>query len=157
MMIINENYFHHCSSEQSQSLRPNNIRVINHLIFDFDKQNLQVEIFDKELPKCACKYKMISRIFKEYLTSFQTPNSKEEVEQKEYTVNISPLINQKDHEKGFEFNHAGCQCFNPTKSPFEAFQIQHYPFLDHIHLLTVPHTNGKSMFVYVVYNAIIAL
>ena len=155
-LIANLNRVHHnfhlCPIGDDEYVNSNSdFRMINHLVFDFENQQLNVieGEFAKGEENIRCDCTHLFHFAKEQTENDAKRNGKDKPEVKNYRVDITSLMKQSEG-----FNHASCQCSVPDV-PFDHFFMLRYPLLDHIHFMIVK--NDDDVLVYALYNGIVAL
>jgi hypothetical protein len=119
------------------------IHVYNHLIFDFDTHQLEVErLSDEESNHSDC-----SRLLHRHARTLKRSDL-EEIPISYYRVNIEKLA-----EKTEGFSHASCNCQYPAVK-VDQFSFLDYTYLSHVQLAVVENTD--HVFVLSTYDGIAA-
>lgn len=136
--------FHFCEIGE-QPIILDDFRMINHLVFNFEKQKLNVHEQTDDF-ECSCIW------YEEMMQGCMTEDGNGSIHDsaKKIVVDISSIL-----DPDTAFNHASCQCYVP-KLPLTSFQVVDYPILNHIHLQVVP-TSRDTMLVYTAFGGIVAL
>ena len=127
--------------------------LFNHLVFDFQENQLNVERPDDNGNSSYC----CSCFLEQVLDSHVKVESEEKAEDSlivgemmHFIVKIDPLA-----ETFVPFNHASCQCIFPRFRLNEYCNLRNYPYLNHIHLIAQEFDD--KMYVWSVYGGIVAL
>jgi hypothetical protein len=118
------------------------IQIYNHLIFDFDTHQLDVERLPDEEPYVRF-HSLLNSCVRKLRRSVPRENSISY-----YRVNIEKLA-----KKTQGFNHASCQCLFPSVK-VDQFSFLDYTYLSHIHLAVAQNTD--HVFVLATYGGIAA-
>ena len=135
--------YHHCTDGYVAESFNEDYRMINHLVFNFEEHDLQIE---NVIPTEDQDYDDYG-----YKSIFELCSS-HDVEQQVtewWKVGICKLVTP-----DLGFSHAGCQCFVP-EIPLQSFNMVNYPRMRNIMLAKT--TLEDSILVYATYDGIVSL
>ena len=145
----NKRKFHFCPTGRNEECiywNPH-VKKINHLIFNFEEQELLVT-------EKATNSTWINKYLNEYSVSVSRNYyaiAKPRIER--YSVSVAPILPV----SGVSFNHASCQCYFPfSKSEIETVKLLRYPKLKDV-FLSVIETPANSILVYATYDGIVSM
>ena len=122
------------------------LRKINHLVFNFEEQDLIVNDNEENHTDFFAEFLLASY-------SAVCPESDGDPTIKHYSVNVASLLTS----KGLGFNHASCNCYTPiAKFNVETFQQIRYPQLSEV-CLSVIFTEENKALVFATYDGLASL
>ena len=140
--------FHCCPAEENHNdvYWNKDLRKINHLVFNFEEQDLIVRESDEDKTDFFNDFLLASY-------SVVCPKPLDNPTIKHYSVNVASLLTS----KGLGFNHAACNCYSPiAKFNVETFQQIRYPQLSEV-CLSVIFTEENKVIVYATYDGLVSL